>query len=144
MVTWPSHDNHATTCHQHHLVGRPPSQQTWDLRVPTLFLSNQFPADCIIIILCLLHSGPMHTCSHFRLRGRLYVPLFPVCIPISSTPMQTAALQWLKKLSQCFTVLARSTWHKPSILPNILKIIYVISRHLGFLTNPGSCDLDKN
>jgi len=53
-------------------------------------------------------------------------------------------LQWLKKLSQCFTVLARSTWHKTSILHNILKIIYVILRHLGFLTNPGSCDLIKN
>ena len=46
-------------------------------------------------------------------------------------------LQWLKKLSQCFTVLARSTWHQTSILRNILKIIYVILRHLGFLKNLG-------
>src|SRR5882724_3681202 len=46
-------------------------------------------------------------------------------------------LQWLKKLSQCFTVLARLTWHKTSILHNILKIIYVILCHLGFLTTLG-------
>ena len=44
-------------------------------------------------------------------------------------------VQWLKKLSQCFTVLARSTWHKTSILCNIMNIIYVILHHLGFLTN---------
>jgi len=55
-----------------------------------------------------------------------------------------AMLQWLKKLTQCFTVWARSTWHKTSILHNILKIIYVILHHLRFLINPRSCDLDKN
>src|SRR5882724_6034924 len=36
-ITWPSHDNCATTCHPCHLIGRPPSWLTWDLRVPTLF-----------------------------------------------------------------------------------------------------------
>ena len=39
---WSLCDNHATTCHSHHLVSRPPSWQTWDLRVPTLFSPNLF------------------------------------------------------------------------------------------------------
>jgi len=34
-IMWSSHDNHATTLHLCHLIGRPASQQTWDLRVPT-------------------------------------------------------------------------------------------------------------
>src|SRR5882724_7556504 len=34
----------------------------------------------------------MHTCSRSRLGGQLYAPLCPVHIPISFTPMQTAAL----------------------------------------------------
>src|SRR5882724_7628005 len=36
-ITWPSHDNHATTCHPCHLIGRPLSWWPWDLGVPTLF-----------------------------------------------------------------------------------------------------------
>src|SRR5882724_3877832 len=39
-VTWPSLDNHTTTCHPCHLISWQPSWQTWDLRVPTLFSSN--------------------------------------------------------------------------------------------------------
>src|SRR5882724_4078539 len=35
-VMWPSCDDHATMCHPGHLVSRPSSQKTWDLRVPTL------------------------------------------------------------------------------------------------------------
>ena len=35
-------------------------------------------------------------------------------------------LQLLKKLSQCFAILERLTWHKSNKLSNILKIIYVI------------------
>jgi hypothetical protein len=53
-------------------------------------------------------------------------------------------IQWLKKLSQCFTVLTRWTWYKTSILHNILKIIYVILCNLGFKMSPVSCDLDTN
>src|SRR5882724_7184991 len=64
MVTWPSHDNHATMYHPCHLFGRPPSLWTWDLRVPTLFLSNLFLSHCMLILLCLLHSGPTPACSH--------------------------------------------------------------------------------
>src|SRR5882724_4698721 len=50
-VMWPSHDDCTTTCHPGHLVGRPPSWQTWDLRVPTLFLSNLFPSYCMLMLL---------------------------------------------------------------------------------------------
>src|SRR5882724_11380057 len=53
-ITWPSCDDHATTCHLCHLIGRPPSWQTWDLRVPTLFSSNLFLSYCIPILLWLL------------------------------------------------------------------------------------------
>jgi hypothetical protein len=35
-------------------------------------------------------------------------------------------IQSLKKLSQCFAILERLTWHKSNKLSNILKIIYVI------------------
>ena len=36
------------------------------------------------------------------------------------------ALQSLKKLSQCFELLERVTWHKSHKLCNIMKIIYLI------------------
>src|SRR5882724_1084678 len=49
-ITWSSCDDHATTCHPHHLVGRPPSQQFWDLGVPTLFLFNLFLSYCMLIL----------------------------------------------------------------------------------------------
>ena len=65
-----------------------------------------------------------------------------VCIGFDNRSSRSSTLvdiQWLKKLSQCFTVLARLTWHKMSILQNILKIIYAILCHLGFLTNCRSC-----
>src|SRR5882724_7842276 len=79
-IMWPSCDNHATMCHPGHLVGRPPSQWTWDLRVPTLFLLHLFPYYCVLILLSLLCSGCMCTCPHSQLRGQLYAPLCPVCI----------------------------------------------------------------
>src|SRR5882724_11914190 len=63
-VTWASCDNHATTCHPCHLVGRPISQWTWDLRVPTLFIFNLFQSHCMLILLFLLCSGPTCACSH--------------------------------------------------------------------------------
>src|SRR5882724_4573985 len=50
-ITWTARDDHATTCHPGHLIGRPPSQQTWDLRVPTLFLCNLFLSYCILMLL---------------------------------------------------------------------------------------------
>jgi len=90
-VMCPSHDDCATMHHPGHLISRPPSWWTWDLRVPTLFLSNLFSSYCVLMLLWLLSSGCAHTCSHSLLRGQLYVPLCPVCIPVSFIPMQTAA-----------------------------------------------------
>ena len=89
-ITWTSHDNHATTCHPGHLVGRPPSQWMWDLRVPTLFLSNL--SYCMLILHWLLYSGYTCTCSHSPLTGQLYAPcaLFASLSP--SPPMWTATI----------------------------------------------------
>src|SRR6266404_5513831 len=53
-----------------------------------------------------------------------------------------AIVQWLKKVSQCFPIFERMTWHKSGKLSNNVKIIYVIVHHLRFLTSPRSCDLD--
>src|SRR5882724_9218604 len=50
-IMWPSCDNHATMHHLGHLIGRPPSWWTWDLRVPTLFIFNLFPSYCMQILL---------------------------------------------------------------------------------------------
>ena len=47
-ITWSSCDDHTTMCH---LIGRPSSQQTWDLRVPTLFSSNLFLSYCVLMLL---------------------------------------------------------------------------------------------
>jgi len=60
-IMWPSCDNHATMHHLGHLIGRPPSWWTWDLRVPTLFIFNLFPSYCMLILLWLLCSG--YTCK---------------------------------------------------------------------------------
>src|SRR5882724_10810158 len=49
-ITWSSCDNCATTRHPCRLVGRPTSQQSWDLRVPTLFLFNLFPSYCMLML----------------------------------------------------------------------------------------------
>src|SRR5882724_3677676 len=89
---WPSCDKHATTHHPHHRVGRPISWWTWDLRVPTLFFVNLFLSHCVLILLCLLCSGPMCACFHSRLGGQLYAPLCPVHISVPFTSMQIAAL----------------------------------------------------
>src|SRR5882724_682217 len=50
-IMWPAHDNHTTMCHSCHLVSRPPSQRTWDLRVPTLFPFNLFLSYCVLMLL---------------------------------------------------------------------------------------------
>jgi len=63
---------------------------TWGFQ-PSLF-SNLFLSYCMIIPLWFLHSACMHTCSQSQLRGQLYVPLCPVHIPVSFTPMRTATL----------------------------------------------------
>src|SRR5882724_11628715 len=95
-VMGPSCDDHATTCHPCYLISRPVSWWTCDLRVPTLFIFTLFLSHCMLMLHCLLHSGPMHTCCHSRLGGRLYAPLYPVhtcpCYPvvqfsISSSPI---------------------------------------------------------
>src|SRR5882724_5677220 len=49
-ITWSSRDNRATMCHPRHLVGRPPSRQSWNLGVPTLFLFNLFLSYCILML----------------------------------------------------------------------------------------------
>ena len=46
--------------------------------------------------------------------------------------INTMYLQLLKKLSQCFKLLERVTWHKSNKLWNILKIINIIVQHLSF------------
>src|SRR5882724_1073393 len=92
QITWSSCDDHTTTCHLHPLVGRSLSWWTWDLKVPTLFLFNLFLSYCMLMLLCLLHSGPTHTYSHSQLGGQLYALLYPVRIPIPFTSMQTATL----------------------------------------------------
>ena len=47
-VMWPSCDGHATMCHPHHLIDRPVSWWTCDLRVPT----NPLYFHSISITLC--------------------------------------------------------------------------------------------
>src|SRR5882724_12998696 len=49
-ITWSSHDDRATTHHPRCLVGKPTSQQSWDLGVPTLFLFNLFPSYCMLML----------------------------------------------------------------------------------------------
>src|SRR5882724_5461913 len=92
MITWPSRDDHATTRHLRHLIGRSPSQWTWALRVPTLVPLNLFLSYCMLMLLWLLCSHLPRLYAHSRLRPHLYVPLCPIRIPLPSTSMRTAAL----------------------------------------------------
>src|SRR5882724_9273391 len=75
-ITWSSHDDCAT---MHHLISRPSGQQTWDLRVPTLFLSNLFSSYgmlmllnysavpvCITVLNPNLEANCMHPCALFE------------------------------------------------------------------------------
>jgi len=82
-VTWPSCDDCAITCHPGHIVGRPPSQWTWDLRVPTLFLFHLFSYYCMLTLLWLLHS----CISSCRQLPQLQIPsgLHPDSICVSAT-----------------------------------------------------------
>jgi len=50
-VTWPSHDDYTTMCHPGHLISRPPSQQSWDLRVPTLIPFDLFLSYYMLMLL---------------------------------------------------------------------------------------------
>ena len=50
-ITWPACDNHTTMRHSCHLISRPPSRRTWDLRVPTLFPFNLFLSYCMLMLL---------------------------------------------------------------------------------------------
>src|SRR5882724_3924119 len=50
-ITWPARDDHATTHHSCHLIGRPPNQQAWDLKVSTLFPFNLFLSYCVLMLL---------------------------------------------------------------------------------------------
>jgi len=74
----PSHDNHTTMHHPCCLVSRPPSWQTWNLRVPTLFSFNLFLSYCMLMLLWLLcmvlcismlipdsEANCMHLCALF-------------------------------------------------------------------------------
>src|SRR5882724_9818757 len=58
-ITWPARDNHATTCHSCHLVGRPPSRRTWDMRLASASLCS-FPTWSLFV------CTPV-SCSHPRL-----------------------------------------------------------------------------
>jgi len=64
---------------------RPPIWQTWDLRVPTLFLSNIFPSYCCYASLSASQCCAL-TCSHSQLGGWLYAPV-SCYIPVLFTPM---------------------------------------------------------
>src|SRR5882724_2814362 len=55
-IMWSSCDNHTTMCH---LISSPTSWQTWDLRVPTLFLSNLFSSYGMLM---LLNCSAVPTC----------------------------------------------------------------------------------
>src|SRR5882724_9318651 len=72
---WSLCDNHATTCHSHHLVSRPPSWQTWDLRVPTLFSPNLF---------ILLHANASLIAPQW---SYTYLFSFPIWRPILCAPV---------------------------------------------------------
>ena len=60
------------------MSGRPPHQQTWDLRVPTLIPFHLFPSYWRLTLHWLLHSCCMCTCYHSQLKDWLYAPLCPV------------------------------------------------------------------
>src|SRR5882672_11873279 len=60
LVTWPSHDNHATMQPTGHLVGHPPCRHTWALGVPTFFLCYSC-CRCIIDI-PFQAPGPVDPC----------------------------------------------------------------------------------
>src|SRR5882724_6342712 len=47
-IMWSSRDDHTTTHHPCHLISRPSSWRTWDLRAPTLFSFNLFLSDCML------------------------------------------------------------------------------------------------
>src|SRR5882724_8736632 len=89
---WSSCDNHTTMHHPCHLVSQPSSWRPWDLRVPTLFSCDLFLSYCVLMLLWLLCSAHMCACSHSRLGGQLYEPLYPVHIPIPFSSMWTATL----------------------------------------------------
>src|SRR5882724_9909328 len=63
-ITWSSHDDHATTHHPCHLIGRPSSQWTWDLRAPALFSFHLFLSYSVLMLFRLLCSA--HTCTCAR------------------------------------------------------------------------------
>jgi len=71
-ITWSSCDDHATMSH---LISRPSSQWTWDLKVPTLFLSNIFSFYGMLFFLITLQC--------------LYVSMFLILTwrPIVCTPV---------------------------------------------------------
>ena len=75
-VTWPSHDDHTTMCHPCCPIGRPLSQWTWDLRVPTLFIFQS-----ISILLCANASLIAPQWSY------AYLFSFPTWRPIVCTPV---------------------------------------------------------
>ena len=84
LVTWPSHDDCATTYLAGHLVGGP---APWEFILFHLFLSY-----CKLMLLWLLHSGCIHTYSHSQLGDWMYVLLCHVHALMSLLPMWTAAV----------------------------------------------------
>jgi len=80
-ITWTSYDNHATTCHLCHLIGRPGTEGPNPLFLPNLFLSycvlmlSEFSA--VVLHVPILIPNSEANCMH---------PLCPVHIPSLSPP----------------------------------------------------------
>src|SRR5882672_8110572 len=75
LVMWSSRDNRTTTHHGGRLVGRPPRQQTWALRVPTL-VSCYFGLVYFIDTPFRLQDRWIHMLPHSQIGCRLYAPLY--------------------------------------------------------------------
>jgi len=67
-ITWWLHNMH----HPCHLIGWPPSQWTWDLRVQPFFSFYLFLSYCMLIPLRFLHSAIHIPASRSWPEGRLY------------------------------------------------------------------------
>src|SRR5882672_12487063 len=74
-VMWSSHDNRATMLHGGHLIGCPPRQQTWALRVPTL-VSCYSGLVYIIDAPFRLQDRWICMLSHSQIGCWLYAPLY--------------------------------------------------------------------
>src|SRR5882724_9916846 len=86
----PSCDDCATMRPSHPPPRQSPSPPTHALRVSTLVPLTLFLSYCALMLLLLLHSCLLHLYTHSQFGPYLDAPLYPVHIPVPSTPMQTA------------------------------------------------------